>query len=136
MNEDGAFRLPSGATVVFRDPMTVSRDERRPARRLIAAAQGTDDPDKQDAVADALAYLLIRGWSYDLPVPSVDISSLGTIPAADYDALAIELIKPSRRPFLDTEMSDDPKAPSGSSANSNSESPTGTSISETISLVS
>jgi hypothetical protein len=126
--------LPSGEWAVLRDPKRVLNEE----REAILERVETDAADSASFMtklgfADRLVVLMVKEWSYPLPVPSVSPESLKKVFGVDIDQLRLEMMKPARVPFLDIKDDSDPKAPTGNSETSKWESPTGTSNSETIS---
>lgn len=80
--------LPSGAKVVLKDPSLLRVKDRK--RVMKAADVEGGDLSRSLALADALAGMLIESWTFDLPIPNVDISSLGELEMLDYDTLVEE----------------------------------------------
>jgi hypothetical protein len=77
------------------------------------------DTTRSMAMQDALIAMVVTEWSYDLPIPSVSIDSLGELTPSDFDAL-IEETKDAQKALFpniaDTvENEADPKAPTGDS---------------------
>ena len=101
--------LPSGITVVLRDPKTFKQKDRR---KIYEAIEGDATVANGLAMQDALIAILVESWSLDLIPPSVKIDSLGELELADYDRLAeaaqdaMTVIFPAF-----SKASDDPKAP-------------------------
>lgn len=119
--------LPSGATAVWRDPLTVTNGERKAALQA-STRKGLQEADttEQLGAIDMFVSLMVRSWSHPFQVPSADPSSLDRLPALDLDRLRDFAMKPGNLPILDTSISPDPKAPSASSGISSGESPRGT----------
>ena len=81
--------LPSGATVVLKDPDSLKVKD----REKIVVAGDKVEGDAQSALAMQNTFLavIIDEWSFDLVIPSVKMSSLGELSPRDYDALAKEI---------------------------------------------
>lgn len=75
--EPTVHRMPSGHTVTIASPRILTRAQRH---RLIEIEVGVP-------TVNALAAWLITEWSYPLPTPAADPSSLDLIPGEDDDAL-------------------------------------------------
>jgi hypothetical protein len=82
------IKLPSGATVTFRDPATLKIKDRK---KIIKASESeSGEISKATALGDALIALMIEEWSYELIIPSVMPSSLDELVPLDYDTLVAE----------------------------------------------
>lgn len=106
------IKLPSGASVTFRDPKTLRVKDRRKLMTTVDTVQG--ELAKAMALSDALLSMLIQEWSFEMLIPSVKPESLDELEMADYDFL-IEQTKEAQKylyPSLkETEESAaDPKA--------------------------
>lgn len=106
------IKLPSGASVTFRDPKTLRVKDRRKLMTTVDTVQG--ELAKAMALSDALLSMLIQEWSFEMLIPSVKPESLDELEMADYDFL-IEQTKDAQKylyPSLkETEESaSDPKA--------------------------
>lgn len=77
--------LPSGGWVLFRDPLTVRRRDRRRVLEALDDVEGFWH--RQYVETDTLLALAVVEWSFDLPIPSQDIDSLGDLTPADDDKL-------------------------------------------------
>lgn len=88
-------RMPSGHTVTIASPRILTRAQRH---RIIEIEVGVP-------TVNALAAWLITEWSYPLPTPAADVSSLDQIPGEDDDTLNEVLWPPVQRLLF-------PKAPS------------------------
>lgn len=112
------IKLPSGATVTFKDPKTLRVKDRKQVMKTADAAQG-GDLTKALALGDALIAMLIEDWSFDLLIPSIKLESLDELTMADYDFLVEETkdaqgyLFPKLAETPETEA--DPKAPTGNS---------------------
>jgi len=111
------IKLPSGATVVLRDPQSLIVKDRN---KIYEASEGKEGVMQALALTNAIVACLVKEWSFDLLPPSVKAESLEELSIADYDALveesadAQEVIFPSFSKTLQNEA--DPKA---DTANSN-----------------
>lgn len=110
--------LPSGATVTLKDPKMLRVKDRKAVLKSSEVEGG--DLSRALALGDALVGMMIEDWSFDLPIPSLKIDSLGELEMRDYDAL-VEATKDAQSylfPSLaeTTENETDPKA---TGANSN-----------------
>ena len=65
--------LPSGHTVVFKDPSTLRHKDRK---KMYAAANGQEGLLQTLSMVDGLLAILIESWSFDLIIPSIHLSSL------------------------------------------------------------
>lgn len=116
MNKE--IKLPSGATVVFRDPKTLRVKD----RNKIYEAAGDGDGGIMQAIklSNGMLSVLIESWSFDLLIPSLNIDSLGEMELADYDALQEHSLEAQKTIFPNlgktVENEQDPKA---DTANSN-----------------
>ena len=134
--------LPSGGWAILRDPMTVTNRERKPILAEMARqedAKGVPEGQvvlERQTIAEMYVRTLVKAWSFELPIPSVDRESLEDIPALDHDALCLRVQDPESDIFLKVEKPD-PKDQNGSVPSSGSfgtDSSTTTSMSEAISL--
>jgi len=104
--------LPSGATVVLRNPHELRVKDRT---KIYANANGQEGILQALSLTDGLIAALVVEWSFDLIPPSIKIESLGELTMADYDTLAEyagkaqDVIFPNLTKTLETEA--DPKAP-------------------------
>lgn len=140
---DRRVELPSGGWAVLRDPTTVTNRERRPILAEMARQEDLHDVPlgqqtlERVTIAEMYVRVLVKQWSFDLPIPSTDPSSLDDIPGLDHDTLCLKVQDPESSLFLDVGSKPDPKdqiAPAPSSGNSVTASPTTTSAQEAISL--
>jgi hypothetical protein len=109
--------LPSGATATLKDPSLLKVKDRKALMKSTDVEGG--DVAKSMAMQDALISMLVTEWSFDLPIPSVSVDSLGELTPADFDAL-IDLTKDAQKSLFpniaDTvENEADPKAPTANS---------------------
>lgn len=106
--------LPSGATAVLRDPLTVTNRERKPILRALAA-NGASDPLGNLDTADIIVRVMVESWSYPgkgIPSSLPAESCLDEIPAIDADRLRVAVMEPESSMFLDVSGNPaDPKAP-------------------------
>lgn len=110
--------LPSGATVSLKDPSNLRVKDRKKVMTTADSATGGDLA-KALALSDALLAMLVEDWSFDLPIPSVQMSSVDELEMKDYDAL-VEHTKDAQKALFpslaDTvENEKDPKAITGNS---------------------
>lgn len=125
--------LPSGGWVVLRDPRTVTNRERKPILdHMIENADAFKHMgEKQQATeglsfAEKLVKLMVKEWSFALPLPAQAPESLLDIPSLDYDFLCVEVQKDEHSIFLNTKVSPDPKASDSGSGSSDKALPLGT----------
>ena len=81
-------KLPSGNTATLCDPKTVKHKTRVKALTTI-----NDDRNQYTAIEglqSAIISMLVTEWSFDFPIPSILISTLGELDLGDYDTLAIK----------------------------------------------
>ena len=84
-------KLPSSNTATLRDPKTLKHKDRVKALTNINDAHNAFT--QLEGVQSALISMLITEWSFDLPIPSILISTLGELDLGDYDTLALEADK-------------------------------------------
>lgn len=77
--------LPSGATVNLKDPKMLRVKDRKAILKSSEVEGG--DLTRAMALGDALVAIMIEDWSFDLPIPSLKIDSLGELEMRDYDSL-------------------------------------------------
>ena len=105
--------LPSGATVILKDPASLRVKDRK--RVLKTADVEGGDLTRALALGDALIAMLIEDWSLDLLIPALKIDNLDELEMSDYDAL-VDATKDAQK-FLFPSLGDtveneaDPKAP-------------------------
>lgn len=109
--------LPSGATVTLKGANEIRYGD----RKFLYKAMEIDGSDLARAMAmnDALVALMIKEWSLEAPIPSVQSDAIDSLTIEDYDAL-IEHTKEVQKALFpnlaDTvENESDPKAPTGNS---------------------
>jgi hypothetical protein len=104
--------LPSGETVVIRDPKTLKQKDR--AKVYAGADENLPTLERGMAMISSLLSVIIESWSFDLIPPNVKPESLGELTIADFDALqeVAEKTMPLLFPKLakDLESESDPKA--------------------------
>ena len=100
---------PSGAWVLLRDPMSVTRRDRK--RILMALDDVEGRYARVYAEADPVLALAVLEWSFDRPIPSVSIDSLDELSPADDDALtaAAKEFEEAVFPSFDVDEDEDPK---------------------------
>jgi hypothetical protein len=106
--------LPSGATVVIKDPSTLRVKDRKNVMKTADNATG-GDLTKALALGDALVAMLVESWSFDLIPPAIKLESLDELTMTDYDAL-VEHTKDAQKYLFPTlaetpQTEADPKAP-------------------------
>lgn len=110
--------LPSGASVILRDPSTIRHKDRKLLFKALDSS-GEGEMSRVFAMGDALMILLVESWSLEAPVPSVSPDSLDEMEIADYDAL-VEHTKELQKVLFpnlsdSVENENDPKAPTANS---------------------
>ena len=83
-----SITLPSGNTVVLRDPSTLRVKDRK---KVFQAASGQEGILQAMSMVDGLIAVLVESWSFDLMIPSVHLASIDELTMADYDALAAHI---------------------------------------------
>lgn len=81
------IKLPSGATVVLRDPKELRVKDRK---KIYINANDKTGIVQALSLTDGILAVLVESWSLDLIIPSVRIESLDELEMADYDALVEE----------------------------------------------
>ena len=78
-------KLPSGATVVLKDPALLRVKDRK---KVIQASDSTEgELSRALVLGDALIAMLVESWSFDLVPPAIKLESLDELEIPDYDAL-------------------------------------------------
>ena len=93
-----SITLPSGNTVVMRDPSTLRVKDRK---KVVAAANNQEGLLQAMSITDGLIAVLVESWSFDLIIPSIHIASLDELTMPDYDFLAAEAAKAQSGIFPD-----------------------------------
>lgn len=88
----GRVTLPSGGWVELRDPALLRVRDRK---QVLRSAEGAGI-DATMASAEMVMALAVAKWSFDLPVPSDDMTVLDGLEIGDYDAIA-----EAAQPFTD-----------------------------------
>jgi hypothetical protein len=88
--------LPSGNTVTLRDPQSLRVKDRR---KIVETANGQEGLLMALSMADGLISVMVEQWSFDLLIPSLQLSSLGELTIPDYDALAAEVTEAQKLIF-------------------------------------
>jgi hypothetical protein len=79
------IKLPSGATVVLKDPALLRVRDRK---NLIKASDSVEgELSRALVLGDALIAMLVESWSFDLVPPAIKLDSLDELEIPDYDAL-------------------------------------------------
>ncbi len=105
-------KLPSGATVVLKDPSLLRVKDRK---KVIQASDSTEGELARALVlGDALIAMLVESWSFDLIPPAIKLESLDELEIPDYDAL-VEATKDAQAKLFPSvaktiENEKDPKA--------------------------
>ena len=81
------LKLPSGATVTLNDPKTLRVKDRK---KVLKHANQDEGLMQALSIVDGLIALLVKEWSFELPIPSIRIQVLEELEIPDYDALAAE----------------------------------------------
>lgn len=104
--------LPSGATVTLKDPKMLRVKDRKAVLKSSEIEGG--ELSRAMALGDALVGMMVESWSFELPIPSIKIDSLGELEMRDYDALVEETKEAQSYLFPSlaetTENEQDPKA--------------------------
>lgn len=79
-------KLPvSGAKVVLRDPKSLKQKDRK---KIYANTKGVDEGIMTAlSLTDGILAIMIESWELNLPIPSLQVSSLDELDIADYDHL-------------------------------------------------
>ena len=108
--------LPSGNTVVLRDPTTLTHGDRK---KMFAAASNQEGLLQNLSMIDGLIAILIKEWTFDMIIPSIHLASLDKLSIADYDALAKAAQDAQNVVFPDFKDDTNPDSPLDNSAASN-----------------
>lgn len=108
--------LPSGATVVLRDPRTLLVKDRK---KVLSMADGETKLQMTMGMQDGLVAVMVESWSLDLIPPSIAAGSLEQLEPADYEAL-LEACMPAEKALFPSlyKVETDPKAITGNSNDS------------------
>ena len=79
------FTLPSGATVVLRDPKSIRQKDRK---LMYTTSNGKTGLLQSIAMTEGVMAMMIESWSLQMSLPNFDIEVLGELEIPDYDALA------------------------------------------------
>jgi hypothetical protein len=79
------IKLPSGATVILKDPSTLRVRDRKNLIRASDSVEG--ELSRALVLGDALIAMLVESWSFDLVPPAIKLDSLDELEIPDYDAL-------------------------------------------------
>jgi hypothetical protein len=106
--------LPSGNTVVLRDPSTFKVKDQK---KVFAHASDQEGIVQALSIIDGLIAVLVESWSFDLIPPSIKIESLDELDIPDYNMLSQEAQKVQSYLFPSTNQTpateSDPKADTG-----------------------
>ena len=100
--------LPSGNSVVMRDPSTLKHKDRK---KMFAAANNQEGLLQTLSMVDGLIAILVESWSFDMIIPSIHLASLDELSLADYDALAAEAQKAQEKIYPDFNKADNDDSP-------------------------
>lgn len=110
------LELPSGGWAVFRDPTSLRVKDRK---KVLKNANKEEGLMQALTIVDGLIAILVKEWSFDMPIPSIKIQALEELTMADYDAMAEEAGKAQDVLFpklAETPQSEaDPDSPFGNS---------------------
>lgn len=81
------IKLPSGATAMIKDSAEILVKDRK---RVLQTAEVQGEINRALAIGDALIAMMVTQWSYDLKLPTDDITVLDELPMSDYDAFISE----------------------------------------------
>lgn len=81
------IELPSGGWAVFRDATTLRVKDRK---KVLKSASKEEGLLQAMSIVDGLIAILIKEWSFEMPIPSIKITALEELTMPDYDALAEE----------------------------------------------
>ena len=109
--------LTNGAWAVFKDPKELRVRDRKNVLRNASNAEGLM---QGLSIIDGLIAILVKEWSFELPIPSVRVAVLEDLEIPDYDILATEAGKAQEvlfPSFADTdENKKNPDSPFGKSS--------------------
>lgn len=107
MSEEKRVTLPSGGWAVFKDPNTLRVKDRK---KVLRNANNEEGLLQAISLIDGLIAILVKEWSFEMPIPSVKISMLDELTMADYDALAEEAGKAQKVLFPKMTETEETKA--------------------------
>ena len=79
--------LPSGNWAVFRDPSTLRVKDRK---KILKNASKEEGLIQAMTIVDGLIAILVKEWSFEMPIPSIKIQSLEELTMPDYDTMSEE----------------------------------------------
>lgn len=77
--------LPSGGWADLRDPLDIKKHERKRIMLMLDDVEGAMA--QVDRSQDLTLAAAVSAWSFELPLPSLELDSCDMIPLADYDAI-------------------------------------------------
>jgi hypothetical protein len=110
-------KLPSGATVILKDPSLLRVKDRKNVIKASDSVEG--ELSRALVLGDSLIAMLVESWSFDLIPPSIKLESLDELEIPDYDAL-VEATKDAQAKLFPSvektiENEKNPKAPTANS---------------------
>ena len=109
--------LPSGATVVLRDPATLRYKDRKSIFRNVK--DGDSQLMSSFAMVEGILASLVEEWSFDLLPPGIKLDSLGELEMADMDMLTVKATEAMKVLFPSVGKTDeseaDPESPTDAS---------------------
>ena len=81
------IELTNGAWATFKDPKTLRVRDRKNVLRNASNEEGLM---QGISIIDGLIAILVKEWSYEMPIPSIRIAVLEDLEIPDYDILATE----------------------------------------------
>lgn len=81
------IELTNGAWATFKDPKTLRVRDRKNVLRNASNEEGLM---QGVSIIDGLIAILVKEWSFEMPIPSIRIAVLEDLEIPDYDILANE----------------------------------------------
>lgn len=107
MSEERKVELPSGGWAVFKDANTLRVKDRK---KVLKNANSEEGLLQAISLIDGLIAILVKEWSFEMPIPSIKMSMLDELTMADYDTLAEEAGKAQKILFPKITETEETKA--------------------------
>lgn len=101
------IELTNGAWAIFKDPKTLRVRDRKNVLRNASNEEGLM---QGVSIIDGLIAILVKEWSFEMPIPSIRIMVLEDLEIPDYDILATEAGKAQEALFPSLAETDATKA--------------------------
>lgn len=79
------IELPSGGWALFKDPTTLKVKDRK---KVFQNAGDKEGVMAALSLVDGMLSIIIKEWSFEMPIPSIKMNVLDELTMADYDTLS------------------------------------------------